>query len=325
MNNYEKWVGGELSPSTPNKSAFYSPTPKTPYNPHPSVAENEAKLAKIDKQLADAKNNPHDNWLPVSGSYSLIYQTENRMGDTAAPDMLHGNESQEKIESYGFMKPFKQVEYTSPRDGMTQSSEDQFSLPSSEHFKRMRDLANYFSSSWIGTPTSGVFSRMVDKFESNEGGYYASPLLDDALQSHETTQAFHKALLQCLSENINDGKLSKNIADITSQYMIDNRLMLPQFNSIEDRINGLTLTVHGIWSMNIYVEDLEYKGDMVRGKFRYEIEDHFGLDPNDVNHTFSDGLFKQFEHLQGFRSWYVLQHFNCFNYRPFITSIRFKL
>ncbi|HIF9518966.1 TPA: DUF3289 family protein, partial [Photobacterium damselae] len=63
----------------------------------------------------------------------------------------------------------------------------------------------------------------------------------------------------------------------------------------------------------------------VRGNFRYEIQDHFGLDAPDVNHNAGDGLFKQYEYLDGFRSWYLLQHYVGYNYKPFITEIRFEL
>ncbi|MFB9188550.1 DUF3289 family protein [Vibrio ostreicida] len=109
--------------------------------------------------------------------------------------------------------------------------------------------------------------------------------------------------------------------------MSDKGKPLPKFDtspSGKDLYNGTVLTVHDIWSLRVYVEQLEYKGDQVRGMFKYEIQDHFGLDTNDINHDLNDGL-KQYEQLEGFRSWYLLQHFNGCGYQPFITKIDFEL
>lgn len=300
------------------------------------LAENE-KQAELRWQQAQQEQT-EENWVPVSGSFPrLVFETKNRMDDTNAPDMQHGKQDRKTIESYGLMQPFKQVEYTSPRDGMTQFGEDPFSLPASEHFKRMRSLSDDvllgLGFSMVGA-TSGLFSKMVDKFERNEGGYFMSPYLDDAMQNHETTTAFHKALLTCLSENIKDGNLDKNIVNITSDYMqLDEGAPLPQFQTREaddllfskDLFNGTVLTVHGIWAMQVYAENLEFKGDLVRGVFKYKVQDHFGLDWRDINHSSEDSPLKFFEWLDSFRSWYLLQHYKEYGYRPFISEMRFKL
>ncbi|WP_275041676.1 DUF3289 family protein [Vibrio neptunius] len=34
---------------------------------------------------------------------------------------------------------------------------------------------------------------------------------------------------------------------------------------------------------------------------------------------------KQYEQLEGFRSWYLFQHFKGYGYKPFITKIDFEL
>ncbi|MGD8110246.1 DUF3289 family protein [Vibrio sp. TRT 17S01] len=90
---------------------------------------------------------------------------------------------------------------------------------------------------------------------------------------------------------------------------------LPQF---DDLLDGTVLNVHCIWAMRVYDNKLEYKGNKIRGEFKYEIQDHFGLDSNDINHPnllatdrnlfkrFIKGLANKFELLSGFRSWYLL-------------------
>ncbi|SHI18928.1 Major exported protein [Vibrio aerogenes CECT 7868] len=295
------------------------------------AAEKQAEKEKQSKQQrkqSDAKE--EEDWKPVPGSYPiLIYETQNQMDDFNAPDMIHGDESKETIEGYGFMKPFKQSQYTSHREGYTMYGEDQFSLPAAEHFKRMRSLANLFSPQWmnidqrIGSQTSGIFSEMVDKFEQNEGGEYANTSLDNALKNHETTKNFHQVLMNCLGEHVKNGTLDSDIVQISSQYMQSSKgTKLPQFDSLLD---GTVLTVHGIWSMQVYATKLEYKGNQIRGKFQYKIQDHFGLDPKDINHQGLSLSSKPFELLDGFRSWYLLQHYKDYNYQTFITKIGFTL
>ncbi len=68
---------------------------------------------------------------------------------------------------------------------------------------------------------------------------------------------------------------------------------------------------------------LERKGDQFRGQLSYRIQDHFGLDRHDIDHGYEMRL--PFELLEGFRSWYLLQHYPGYGYRPFITEIDFSL
>ncbi|TDM52400.1 DUF3289 family protein [Aliivibrio fischeri] len=258
------------------------------------------------------------------------------MDDFDAPDMIYGKESREVIESYGFMLPFKNEMRYSPSMGYDIVTEDQFKLPASEHFKRMRSLGKYFSSSVIGRimgfKTSHVFTEMVDKFERNEGGYFESKELTEAFKKHETTDKFHKEILKCLSNNLNESSLPKDILNIVIQYM-NSKIKgegapLPQFlikkdgRFHQDLFNGGVISVHGIWSMEVYMDSLEYKGSEIRGKFRYKVQDHFGLNTADINHDIGS-LDKSFELIEGFRSWYLLQHFKEYGYKPFITLMDF--
>lgn len=275
-------------------------------------------------------------WQPIKANYPvLIYETQNKMDDFNASDMVHGNESRKTIESYGFMQPFKNEMVYSPSRGHDVVTEDQFSLSADEHFQRMRELGVGVGFSMFGK-TSDIFLEMVDKFQRNEGGYYSNPLLDEALQQHETTKVFNKTLLDCLGMHVTNGILDSNIVGLASGYMSSSRgVGLPHFDEkkLGDLLNGTVLTVHGIWSMRVYAEKLEYKGDQIRGVFRYEVQDHFGLDTADINHPdlidensdLTHSLPKKFEQLEGFRSWYLLQHYVGYDYQPFITEIKFTV
>ncbi|HIF9367330.1 TPA: DUF3289 family protein [Photobacterium damselae] len=289
-------------------------------------------LERIEKNMMQTSSG--GEWLPVKGVPRLVYQTQRRMNDLTASDMHHGNEERYIIEQYGFMQPFSQwVGYDIDKRSQTLTT-DEFTLPASTHFKRMRSLANdvMFGAGFsMFGETKDVFSKMVDKFQRNEGGIFMHPALDDAMKKHNTTAKFHAALLKCLGDNLNKGVLPTDIVEITRQYLSNKSTgeRLPKLDwdmsNLKPLFSGEVLTVHDIWSMNVYVDKLEYKGNQVRGNFRYEIQDHFGLDAPDVNHNAGDGLFKQYEYLDGFRSWYLLQHYVGYNYKPFITEIRFEL
>ena len=251
---HPKKAGGEYAapgrvPSSDDTASAAAVNSRTP---------SEEELAEIDKREAVVNAPKEAKWLPVKGSFPrLVYKTENKMYDWDASDMIHGDENRETIETYGLGQPFKQKSYDltpSPNGilGMGMGSplhvlgEDPFSLPASEHFKRMRGLAFGFSS--YGE-TQDIFPKMVDKFERNEGGCYTNPLLDSALSEHETTKEFHITLKRCLSENIHNGELDKNILNITSEYMRSSKgARLPMFTSV---IDGTVLTVHGIAAMEV--------------------------------------------------------------------------
>ena len=180
--------------------------------------------------------------------------------------------------------------------------------------------------------TKDIFFEMVDKFKSNEGGYYSHSLLTNALKNHETTDNFHKALKKCLEESLKNGELPDGIVDISSHYLGSKGKQpssLPKFPVTRKSLfDGTVLTVHDIWSMRVYAESLEFKGNQIRGVFRYTIEDHFGLDVKDIDHHYFKShldLSVPYEWLDGFRSWYLLQHFEGYGYKPFITKIEFKL
>ncbi|MEI8631320.1 DUF3289 family protein [Vibrio sp. PP-XX7] len=93
--------------------------------------------------------------------------------------------------------------------------------------------------------------------------------------------------------------------------------MLPKFNDF-DWFDGLGIAIHDIYAVRVYAQKLEYKGDQIRGKLSFEIQDHFGLDKGDVNG-------KGFEYINIFRSWFLLQRYSKYNYKPFITDMNFSV
>lgn len=93
---------------------------------------------------------------------------------------------------------------------------------------------------------------------------------------------------------------------------------LPHFDTpIVDWINGLGITVHGIWSLWVTIEslDIDLFNKTFHGVVSFKIQDHFGLNEDDVNGN------KYFELLPSFRSWFILQRYEKFGFKPYITEI----
>jgi len=89
---------------------------------------------------------------------------------------------------------------------------------------------------------------------------------------------------------------------------------LPKFDRFQDHYNGMGITVHDTWATHITIKSLQVDNDRFRAIVHYRIQDHFGLDSDDI----SKFKFNQFRF---FRIWFVLQRFNQFCFKPFITNM----
>ncbi|WP_371929446.1 DUF3289 family protein [Photobacterium sp. CCB-ST2H9] len=70
-------------------------------------------------------------------------------------------------------------------------------------------------------------------------------------------------------------------------------------------------------SVIVKLKELGFNKNRFRGVITYKIQDHFGLDIPDVNGG------KHFELLSEFRSWFLLQRYEKYAYKAFITQINF--
>ncbi len=89
---------------------------------------------------------------------------------------------------------------------------------------------------------------------------------------------------------------------------------MPKFDRIQDNINGMGITVHDTWATHITIESLHIDKDYYRAAVKYKIQDHFGLDAYDILKT-------GFNLFRFFRIWFVLQRYNRFGFKPFITNM----
>lgn len=74
------------------------------------------------------------------------------------------------------------------------------------------------------------------------------------------------------------------------------------------------ITVHDTWATHVTIKSLYIDNDHYRAIVHYKVQDHFGLDSDDI----SKFKFSQFRF---FRIWFVLQRYSQFGFNPFMTNM----
>ena len=170
-----------------------------------------------------------------------------------------------------------------------------------------------------------VILDMIDHFMDGTGTSYSNSTLTQKAYEHDSTQSYISAVESKLTTLLNtyDGDISalEYFASTRESNPFVQALKgtnQPVYNTIADKVNGLTICVDGLWGNKIEVTSYNLSGNTYTYTLHYTLYDHFGLDQNDV---------EKYGPLAGFRSWYVLQHYNEYNgaYRPFLTMIEFDV
>lgn len=177
------------------------------------------------------------------------------------------------------------------------------------HFQALR----YMATSLFATgDLDENIQKMIDRFQENTGQEYSSTALDKAAREHKRYVAFRKELNAQLPSAIARCKGNLNKLVLNVDINMRSRLL---FNTNSDKINGLTIAVNDVWAWTVEITQFLLNGKFYTGQYRVTMYDHFGLDEPDVDNSKIYGV------LAGFRSWFILQHYVGFAYRPFITKI----
>ncbi|MEQ8199000.1 MAG: DUF3289 family protein, partial [Clostridiaceae bacterium] len=184
-----------------------------------------------------------------------------------------------------------------------------------EIFKAM--VTDFFSTEEM----ESVILDMIEHFKSGAGTDYSNSVLTLRAMEHENTKKYIDSTKSALIEELimNGGNLSAlEYKENGVETNLHKRIMLterPIFNTITDIYQGLTITIDDTWANNIEVRNYSLVDKNFEGTIHFTIYDHFGLDKPDVE--------KEYVFLGGFRSWFLLQHYNQFNsiYKPFVTVI----
>lgn len=162
-----------------------------------------------------------------------------------------------------------------------------------------------------------VALEMSARFQKGSGGTYKSDILNSEIANHGAFVIYHNEFL---------GKLQHELAnhnyDVEKITPISMRLL--NFSSFWDKVSGLGITIHQVWSVK--AELIEYKynkcSKVWTANLLYTFYDHFGLDWDDIVKHGKDRI-PQYHTGDFFKAWYILQHYR--NAKPFITEITRKV
>lgn len=261
-----------------------------------------------------------------------IFKTQKRMDDYGASDMRCGDLSASQLKTH-----FRLADVSTTVDPWTQTRKrlhqahprayamvNRLSAPQQTLTRRecaailfdeLRQLSRMFA---LYGPYKYLIGKMIDHLQYGNGTPFASPHLDRALREHilgDNTQDSSRLLLKdAFNKYINwENKFyPKEHKDQFIKYISISRL--PKFDRFQDNFNGMGITVHDTWATDITIKSLQVDNNRYRAIVHYKVQDHFGLDNEDI-------LKIKFKQFRFFRIWFVLQRYNQFGFRPFITNM----
>lgn len=262
-----------------------------------------------------------------------VFTTQRHMDDYGAADMLYGdlpesqlkmqfhlNDISTRVDPYTLTKitPFSQPHamfHGSHRAGEKVTREECARIL----FDEFRDLSQPFA---LYGPYQHLIKEMIDHMQHGNGMPFFSACLDSALKEQILNDASKNSTLTLLKttlENYIDWVnkcFPLEQAQELSKTILDGKL--PKFDRFQDNFNGMGITVHGTWATRITLTSLEVKNDSYRARVHYQVQDHFGLDSADI-------LKFDVNQFRFFRIWFVLQRYNKFCFRPFMTNMQARI
>ncbi|WON77650.1 YPO3983 family protein [Serratia sp. UGAL515B_01] len=261
-----------------------------------------------------------------------VFRTQRRMDDYGADDMRCGDLSETQLKN-----DFKLNDVSSKVNPYTLTLAKQLKLRSYGYgfeadtdlkskkitrqecanilFDEFRSLSKQVS--FYG-PYQKLIGKMIDHMQKGNGAPFRDILLNAALKEQilEDTSSDNSSrlLLKLIFDKNIDWKNKCYPAE--KESAIRNAISfgrLPKFDRLKDRVNGLGITVHDIYAAHITIRSLQIDNDRYRAVVHYNVQDHFGLDDDDIR------KFRNYSLL--FRIWFVLQRFNQFAYKPFMTNM----
>ncbi|EXU73992.1 YPO3983 family protein [Erwinia mallotivora] len=182
-------------------------------------------------------------------------------------------------------------------------------------FDEFRQLSRLFS---VFGPYRHLIEKMITHMQNGNGTPFRRIELDRALKEQIVSDKTENSTLMRIKE-----VLENYINWETNSYPAEKKDelrkaisggKLPKFDRFQDNYNGMGITVHDTWATYITIKSLHINSDHFRAMVHYKVQDHFGLDNEDIS------SFK-FNHFLFFRIWFVLQRYNKFGFKPFMTNM----
>ncbi|MGE1562546.1 YPO3983 family protein [Pantoea septica] len=259
-----------------------------------------------------------------------LFKTQNRMDDYGAKDMRCGDLTEPQLKSQ------YRLDYISDRvDPWTLTRRSSMDRPQSMFccnlrgqgekitrrqcaamlFDEFRSLSRKFS---LYGPYSHLIEKMITHMQNGTGTPFRDISLDSALKEQilndKTKNSTRLRIHEVIEKNIDWDKKHYPANDKNKLKEIILGGKLPKFDRFQDNFNGMGITIHDTWATHITLRSLHIENERYRAVVHYKVQDHFGLDNDDILNT-------KFSQFNFFRIWFVLQRYNQFGFRPFITNM----
>ncbi|MBM3069667.1 DUF3289 family protein [Lelliottia sp. RWM.1] len=261
----------------------------------------------------------------------LLFQTKNRINDTSTDDMRHSDLSDLELQSLGlndvstivdpYSMTFKDntIKYLNyPFITGSSFKDDQSVTPdecASILFDEMRELSGTFA---LGK-YKNLIGEMINHFQHEDGRPYGySALLNRSFSALLRAKQYGNTTLAAIKKVINEyvSDRRKHVGSQDFIWDVRTRILkttLPKFNDFEDRFNGMGITVHDIYFQRIVMLNFRRYQMGWEADILVEAQDHFGLGREDITK-------KLYQSFRFFRIWFILQRYNCFSFKPFVTN-----
>lgn len=260
-----------------------------------------------------------------------IFCTQRKFNDKSAPDMKYGDLTAEQLKQQfnlhhvsDRVDPYELTKFTAfsnPQSrfagvyGTARGEALSVGQCAAILFDELRNTSWPFS---MYGDYREIINRMFSHMQHEKGADFQDLKLNAALRERIIKDNSNNSTLLAVRKIINDNVdyINKGFPQVlTGQFAYTlSSLVLPKFNDLTDRFNGLGITVHDIHATQITLTQLQVAEKRWSATIKYQCQDHFGLDETDIkNPNFNQFLF--------FRIWFVLQHYKRFGFKPFMTNM----
>lgn len=176
-------------------------------------------------------------------------------------------------------------------------------------------FADMYMLAGLGSLSGGgeLLTALIGHFKGSTGTPFSNAYMDQKLKEHPS---FHTFVYQ-KGEGVLDNlikQLRKILGNINKIYILQKGEIISdrtKFNTLKDKLNGMTLAVDDTSAYEVYVDDYKLTApNTFSCNLRIIVYDNYGLDAADI---------AKYGTIAGFRAWYVLQHVR--GYKPFLTKM----
>lgn len=268
----------------------------------------------------------------------VLFQTKNKINDYTSDDMQHSDLSESELIELGLndvstrVEPYRMIlTENSKKYSEHPFSSEYDSKPASDKpiekdecsdilFEEMRELSGIFASGQY----KKLIGEMITHFKYRNGQNFSDNALlnkayEDLLMSKlygDTTLGAIRAVINKFSQN-RPQQIGSSDFIYEVQRQIAN-VRLPKFDDFEDRFNGMGITVHDIHFQRIILYNFVRSKIGWSAEIAFEAQDHFGLGREDITK-------KLFHSFRFFRIWFVLQRYDAFKFKPFMTNFHARI